>query len=453
MSRAPAHGPEIDRPLVIGAGWSGLACAIALVRNGHRPLLLDAAPQAGGRARSFSHSLGGTPVQLDNGQHLLLGAYRDTLDLLDTVGVDAARVLERSGFALTYPDGWRLAAARLPAPWHLAAGLVRARGLGIGERLCLARWSRRQARTGWQVAGDVAAAALFEGEPPHLVRRLWRPLCLAALNAELEDASARIFLNVLRDSLGAGAQASQLLLPRVDLSRLFPDAALAWLRAHGADVRLHSPVMALEANTGGVPHTALLRDEKLPASHIVLAVPPDRAAALLDGAHPLLQPARALLSALRFAPLATVYLRYRPATRLTRPVLTLLDDPAHGHHGQWAFDRGALDPAMAGIIAVVISGDGRYRDLAREALGESVARQLTQVLGLPEPLAHYAVTEKHATIVPGPGLQRPAAALPMDGLYLASDAADSPYPSTIEGSVRAGRQAASRIGPALQGTA
>jgi squalene-associated FAD-dependent desaturase len=434
------------RPVVVGSGWSGLACAVELVRLGHRPIVLDAAPHAGGRARAFSHTLGTTTVQLDNGQHLLLGAYRATLDMLAAVGVDAARALRRTPFSLAYPDGWRLAAASLPAPWHLAAGLLVAHRVSLAERWSLAHWVRRQAHAGWCVAADAPAATLFEGEPATLVRRLWRPLCLAALNVELQTASARVLLNVLRDSLGARTAASDLLLPRNDLSGLFPDAAVRWLQARGADVRLHCPVRALQIAAAGTDHTLLLRDGVATARHIVLALPPERAHALLGNCHAALDATAHQLQAVRTAPIATVYLRYASGTRLARIALTLLDEPRSGQHGQWAFDRGALDPALDGIVSVVISGDGPYRELSREALGAAVASQLSAVLGLPAPLAHYAIIEKHATIVPSPGLQRPGTLLPVDGLYLAGDAADSPYPSTIEGSVRAGIAAAQAIG-------
>jgi len=442
-----AEQASVMRPVVVGAGWSGLACAISLVQRGHRPLVLDAAPHAGGRARSFTHALGGAPAELDNGQHLLLGGYRATLDLMQTVGVDCASAFARSPFALTYPDGWRLAAANLPAPLHLAAALVGARGPTLAERWSLTRWSLRHARTSWRHQGpDSPAAALFSGEPAGLVRRLWRPLCLAALNVELEDASAHILLNVLRDSLGARAGDSALLVPRVGLSRLFPEAAIAWLRAHGAEVQLHSTVTALELGNAGAGHALQVRGERVTTGSIVLALPADRAADLLTGQSAALDPALRMLRAVRFAPIATVYLRYAAGTRLVRPVMTLQDDPRLGHHGQWAFDRGALDPAMDGIVSVVISGAGPYRALDRDALGQAVALQLRRALGLPAPLAPFAITEKHATIVPAPGLRRPAAALPVAGLYLAGDAADSPYPSTIEGSVRAGMAAAAAIG-------
>lgn len=433
-------------PVVIGAGWSGLACAIDLVRRGHRPIVLDAAPHPGGRARSFDHRLGAVVQRIDNGQHLMLGAYRETLGLMQTVGVEPASALARLPFCLAYADGWQLAAAALPSPWNLAAGLLAAKGMSRAERWSLVLWVRRQARRGWRLERDVPAAALFETEPARMVRRLWRPLCLAALNVELDQASARIFLNVLRDSLGGGARASDLLLARTDLSAVFPEPAVQWLRARGAEVRLNCPVMALHAGGDSAPHGVRTRDGALRAEHVVLAVPGDRAAALLAGTHPALAPVAALLASVRHAPIATVYLRYAPGARLRHPMIALLDDPAAGRHGQWVFDRGALDPAMDGILSVVISGDGRYRELSRAALAECVARQLQGALGLPAPSAHFAIIEKHATVVPEPGLQRPQTRLPVLGFYLAGDCADSPYPSTIEGSVRSGLAAAQAIG-------
>jgi hypothetical protein len=292
------------------------------------------------------------------------------------------------------------------------------------------------------------ADRLFADQPGELVRRFWRPLCLAALNVEPAAASASVLLNVLRDSLGAGARAADLLLARADLSRLFPDAALAWLRARGCRVLLNTTVLAVRAAEGpGAPRLrALTRGAAIDADSIVLAVPPARCLDLLRSGP---APARAALDPLRAlatAPILTCYLRYEAGTRLPRPILALLDDPARERFGQWVVDRGALDPSQDGVLAAIVSGAGPHQGLERAALGEAIARQLSQALGLPRPLAHVTLAAKQATIVPAPGLERPPAALPWPGLYLASDAARSPYPSTLEGSVRSGIAAARAAG-------
>jgi squalene-associated FAD-dependent desaturase len=426
---------------VVGAGWSGLACALALQDAGVAVTLFDAAPQTGGRARRVEVDLGDRRYALDNGQHLLIGAYSATLALMQRVGVAPESALIRMPFALSYPDGFCVRAHRLPAPLHLALALVRARGLSVRERLAATRWVLRQRRRDWHVDEDCTAAALFAGEPAVLVERIWEPLCLAALNVRLAQASARVFLAVLRDSVGADRASSDLLLARSDLSRLFPDAAQATLTRQGATVRLRSPVTALR---GAKRWHVVLRDESAEFDRVVLALPPERAAALLVSAEasPALSDLIAQLQAIESAPIATVYLRYADGTRLPEPFSALRERPLDGQFGQWVFDRGATESAADGVMAVVISGHGPHLELPRPALAAAVAAQLQAAFALPAPSASAVLVEKRATIVPRPYLRRPPAKLPARGLYLAGDAADSAYPSTIEGSVRAGMQAA-----------
>ena len=104
------------RVAVIGAGWSGLACALELTAGGLPVTLFDAAPQPGGRARAVDVTLADRRFTLDNGQHLLIGAYGETLRLLRAAGVEPDDVLLRMPFELRYPDGFLLRARRLPAP-------------------------------------------------------------------------------------------------------------------------------------------------------------------------------------------------------------------------------------------------------------------------------------------------------------------------------------------------
>jgi len=282
---------------------------------------------------------------------------------------------------------------------------------------------------------------LLAGSPTRVIQRVWRPLCLAALNVELADASGQILLNVLRDSLGGEPAAADLLVPRVDLARLFPEAAWHALESGGAQVHLRSPVTALRRD-GPMQWSLQTRDGLIAADAVVLALPPRPAAALLAStALPALQSALEALEAIESAPIATIYLRYREDRRLPAPMIALLDDPARHRFGQWVFDRGALDAACAGVLSVVVSGSGPHRALDREALAAAVADQLAVDLNLPPPLASYVVVEKHATLRARPGLQRPGPEL-ATGLFLAGDAAESAYPSTIEGSVRAGVTAA-----------
>jgi len=227
------------RVAVIGAGWAGCAAASACVRDGHHVLLLEASSELGGRARRLVLELDAQEHTLDNGQHLLIGAYTATAALLNELGVALDQVFERRPFQLIYPDGTTLRAARLPAPWHLAAALLTARRFSWSDRAALAGLMPRLRAGGWMVGADRPAGDWLreQGQTPRLIERVWRPLTLAALNTPLEQASAQTLATVLRDSLGAVAAASEMWLPRSDLSAALPDAVQRRLTAAGSEVR------------------------------------------------------------------------------------------------------------------------------------------------------------------------------------------------------------------------
>jgi hydroxysqualene dehydroxylase len=427
--------------VVIGAGWSGLACAVEAAQRPVAVTLVDAAPAIGGRARRVDLPIGDRDFAVDNGQHLLLGACTETIALMRRLGVDPDDALLSVPFTIRYPDGWQLAAARTPAPVHLALGLALARRLPWRDRLALAAWVARQNHHHWQVETDRPVAAVLAGQSDALVRRLWRPLCIAAMNAEPEQASSRMFLNLLRLTLGGSEADSRLLLTRRDLSATMPEAALRYLTRNGATIQLRQPALGLVRSGSG--WNVMLREQALYADRVVLAVPADSAARLLESASiEALRPAIAQLRGLQYEPIATVYLRYAPDTRLPATVYALLDDPAAGRPGQWVFDRGRIDASHQGTLSVVIGAPALRIERDRAQLCQAADRQLRDEFGLPPSIAQNIVIERRATLLPVVGLQRPPSRLAVPGLYLAGDIADSPFPSTLEGSVRAGLEAA-----------
>jgi squalene-associated FAD-dependent desaturase len=270
---------------------------------------------------------------------------------------------------------------------------------------------------------------------------MWRPLCLAALNTPPETASAQVFLAVLRDSLGARRKASDMLLPRHDLSALFPDAAARWLQQRGADIRLGAKISAL------APQGAGWLVDGAPFDAVVLAASPVAAAALLaplaDAA-----PVAAQLSAFTYEPITTCYLQYEPGLRLPRPFFALEDDPAAGRWAQFVFDRGQLDAAQAGLLATVTSAAGGAAALPQPDLARAVAGQLAGAFGRPElgsPAWCKVVTEKRATYACTAGMARPPNATPLPGLVLAGDYTAGDYPATLEMAVRSGVAAAALL--------
>ncbi|MGH6608780.1 MAG: hydroxysqualene dehydroxylase HpnE, partial [Burkholderiaceae bacterium] len=357
--------------------------------------------------------------------------------------IEADAVVDRRPFELFYPDGFRFRAARLPAPWHLAAGLLTSRGFSRADRAALIGFLRKLKRAQWNIGNDRSTIDwLYECEQtPDVIRRLWRPLALAALNTPLERASAQIFANVLRDSLGAASNASEMWLPRVDLSALLPDAVHRFIVARGGEVRTDARV---ERITRRDRFELRLRNDPqqvIEADAVVYAASPAHLEHIV-GPNPAFASDYEATARFEYEPIYTVYLKYEPTVRLARDFFALLDDPAKRRYAQWVFDRGALDSRNAGIMAAIISASGPHEAESLDDVGAAVARQLSDDLNLPAPLDNRAIAERRATCAATVDLRRPANRTPWNGFALAGDWTESEYPSTLETAVRSGVAAA-----------
>ena len=424
-----------QRIAIIGAGWAGLAAAVRAVQEGHQVTVFEASRTPGGRARAVAAA--GGEQRRDNGQHILIGAYTDTLRLMRLVGVDPDAVLLRLPLTLTFPQGDGLTLPDWPSPWDVLAGIVRARGWTWADRLGLLRTA-----LGWQMAGfqcppTATVADLCRALPPAVRDGFIDPLCVSALNTPAQTASGAVFLRVLKDALFSVPGGSRLLLPRTDLGALFPAPAVAWLRQHGATVRLGERVTALAAGAdswqidGARFDQAIIASSSTEAARIVAA---SREYATNTIANQLTSWAT-LAQSLHFEAITTVYAQSPQGLR--QPMLAL-----HSHAtrpAQFVFDRGQLTGGIggpAGLLAFVVSAS-----TGDNALIESqVVAQARQQLGLTvQPL--QTITEKRATFACTPQLQRPAQAI-APGLSACGDYVEGPYPATLEGAVRSGWAAA-----------
>lgn len=420
---------------VIGGGYAGMAAAVTLAEQRVPVTVFEAARTLGGRARRVEHR----DTVLDNGLHILIGAYGETLRLMHCVGADPERLLLRLPLTWRIHERFFLKARPLGGPLHLLAGLALARGVTFGERLAAARFMFSMRRQDYRLLRDTTVATLLErhAQGARLTRLLWRPLCVSALNTPPEHASAQAFLNVLRDSLGAERAASDLLLPRVDLTALFPDPAAAFVGRHGGEVLTGRRVTEIDQKNGGFA-VRCGADERV-FTHVVCALPPYHAGAFLIGISALSEAAEAL-ERLAYQPIHSVYLRYPPDVRLPAPMTGFESGLL-----QWAFDRGALS-GQHGLIGAVISAEGPHQDMAQDELARLVHQELRQQLGaLPEPLWARVIAEKRATFSCVPGLTRPQGATPLRNFLLAGDYVAGDHPATLESAVRSGIAAARAI--------
>jgi squalene-associated FAD-dependent desaturase len=430
---------------VIGGGWAGLAAAVEACQRGHQVSLFEMAPQLGGRARSLPMPSDGGPA-LDNGQHILIGAYTQSLRLMALLGVEPERALLRLPLRLRYP---RHEGLRLPPGWPLlsfARGVLQYDAWPLSARIKLLGTAGRWLLQRFACAPQLSVAQLCAGLPPSVMQDLIAPLCVAALNTPASQASAQVFLRVLRDALFSGRGSSDLLLPRLGLSDLLAEPARRWLTPRGADLQLGRRVQSLLRQGSHWRVDGQLFDA------VILACPSGEAARLGRDINP---DWAARAQALCFEPIITVYL-HCPGAALPAPMLTLQESaqaPA-----QFAFDLGQLDEPdpvaalkpsshRAGLFAFVVSGAASWVARGLTETGAAVLAQAQRELDWPAPPTLFKVlAEKRATFACTPGLQRPPAHI-AEGLWAAGDYVAGPYPATLEGAVRSGLAAVHALTP------
>ncbi|MDO8717418.1 MAG: hydroxysqualene dehydroxylase HpnE [Polaromonas sp.] len=418
---------------IVGAGWAGCAAAVEAKRLGHEVTVFEAARTPGGRARRVSATWSGQPLELDNGQHILIGAYTETLGLMKELGVDEDESFLRLPLTMQFPEGSGVTLPNWPAPLDALAGILMARDWPWADKLSLLKVA-----LGWQLGGfrcrpGQSVSDLCRGLAPGAMASLIEPLCVSALNTPADRASGQVFLRVMRDSLFAQNGGSNLLLPHRDLSALLPDAALAWLTAQGSVPRLGVRVQAITATAAGWTVSA---NSPEAFDRVLLACPPHEAARLVAGSGVAADAWLAHARGLQHEALTTVY-AHAPGARLGQPMLALratASEPA-----QFVLDRGQLG-GPSGLLAFVISASsGDSATLTQQVLAQA-ARQL----GLGALQAVQTIVEKRATFACTPGLQRPAAEV-ATGLLACGDYIAGPYPATLEGAVRSGLAAARRL--------
>jgi hydroxysqualene dehydroxylase len=418
---------------MIGAGWAGLAAAVAATRGGHRVTLFESSRLLGGRARSLPLSMpDGSPQVLDNGQHIMIGAYTATLQLMHDVGVDPATVLLRLPLTLRFPDGDGLALPDWPAPLDAGWGIVRARGWTLRDKASMLGAALRWQLARFQCPPHATVTQLCEGLTPRVMEQLVEPLCVSALNTPAARSSGQVFLRVVRDALfgqGHGRWGgSNLLLPRVDLGELFPHVAGQWLAQRGARVVLGQRVQEV------APRGAGWQVDGTDFDSVLLACPPWEAERLVRGAGIEAGDWLARAGSLTHEAIATVYVTGGPRLPLAMLALHCSDAaPA-----QFVFDRSQLG-GPAGMLAFVVSASPRERDALQQQVLEQAA-----ALGWSGLAAVQTVVEKRATFACIAGLLRPSMQV-APGLLACGDYVDGPYPATIEGAVRSALSAAALL--------
>ena len=477
---------------IVGAGWAGLSAAVRLKQFGHSVTVFEASDTPGGRARRvIDPKLG----NIDNGQHLMLGAYTQTLALIQALNpnVPSDKLLRRSALKLDSLDGkFLMKAGNTTSALSLFCALLFAKGLGFTDKWHAITMLARLKRAAWACPHDWSVDKLLTQyrQTPATCRWLWHPLCLSAMNTPIKEASAQVFLNVLKDSFDADPSHADLIVPRLDLSALWPDAAAA-----GVDMRWRHVVRQVLAKDKDVEVDGESFD------YAVIATPPFAASRMLaaadttvstnttsadtdfkqaNGVEPAmnlkrrvdlkktidlehsidiepptdrsfaLDALRNLLNRFTYVPITNITLGLAAPWDVHGQIWMLDEQASQGHVGQWLF----VSESGKELRIVISTPSDRVLNMDHATLAKLVYDQVNatnaqtgnrRASPLP-PLEHFRVlTEKRATFACTPSLQRPSNQTPWPRLMLAGDWTNGPYPAVLEAAVRSGKHAAELI--------
>ena len=409
---------------IIGAGMAGLSAAVELTRSGHNVSLYEAAPQAGGRCRSYYDPK--LDCEIDNGNHLLLSGNTSVASYLKTIGAeDGLSGPNEAVFPFVdIRDGkrWDIKFSASRIPFWLLDKSARVPGASFGQHLALAKILR---------ANDSHVIADFVGKDNPLYERLIDPLSVAVINMPPETASAKLMANVLKETIMKGGKACQPRLATQSLGKTFVEPALAYLKTNNTSVTFGARLKSIVQEDGRITALNFAKDNVDVAADdtVIMALPPEPTGDILDF----------ITAPQDYSSIVNAHFKLPAPVKVNwpAPLIGLI-----GAAAQWVFVRD-------NIASITISAGDEFLSENSDHLAKRLWAEIAPLLGEDANQVPPAriIKEKRATLAQNPALepQRPSPTTPLSNLFLAGDWTDTALPATIEGAIRSGTIAASHV--------
>jgi hydroxysqualene dehydroxylase len=447
--------------IVIGGGFAGLSAASFLANSGNKVELIEASPKLGGRAYSFYDDE--TKSVIDNGQHILMGCYKETLKFLKLIGAEKNFSYQerlKVNFLNDKGKQFRLEATQLFYPLNLLFGLLNFEALNFIDRLKILRFFIKLYFYSDSELKNLTVHQWFllEGQNEKIRESFLDFLAVGALNTSTTKASAKAFADILKEMFSKGNEASTIILPLKGLSDSYCNEAQSFIEKNGGVINISEQVTGFEIENDEVKKIITSNRTITDFDYVISAVSWFAAKTFEVSEQENTSNPRRFLENINLtfehSSILTIHIWFQSHSELgsespsfgkmlkqvqhdSNDFYALIGSPIH-----WIFTH-------EDHITLVKSDANEIIDKPKEELFEMAATELKRYAGInrEEIKSYKVIKEKRATFVPDKKTidKRPNTKTKIKNLFLAGDWVNTGLPSTIESAVKSGRMATEEI--------
>lgn len=413
--------------LIVGGGFAGLSAAAFLSKNNIKVELIEASSKLGGRAFSIKDEKTGDYI--DNGQHILMGCYKDTIDFINLIGAEKNFSFQKNldvSFVKENFELFKLKAAELPYPFNLLIGFLKFKAVSLEERFQILRFFLRIFfySDSFLEKINVNQWLLLEGQNENVRKSFWEIISVGALNCSTVNASAKIFSDILKKIFFKGKKAATIILPDIDLTNSFCENAKIYIEEKGGKINLQETALDFIFNSDNLVEVKTNRRSINDFDFVISAIP-----------------FYALKKALKeniffedlyydYSSILNVHI-WMTENSLKSKFYGFIGSDIH-----WVFNHNKF-------LTVTISDANRFDSWESEEIIELVEKEFFKYFNFSkEKIVHYRIIrEKRATFIPSTNIvnKRPESGTKYKNFFLAGDWINTGLPATIEGAVKSGK--------------
>jgi len=422
--------------LVIGGGFAGLASSVYLANQNYKVTLVESSPKFGGRAYSIFNEKYND--YYDNGQHIMMGCYKKTLDYLAIINSSyllefpnylSINFVKRSGSLFQLKSSQKL------YPFNLVEAILHFKALRMKSKIkiidffldllcCYSCDLKNKTVIQWLID---------KRQTPESIKNFWEILVVGALNTSIGKASAQIFAEILKRIFFDGTSSSSIVISKVGLSQLYVEPSIKFLLEKGSEINSSESINKFVAKDNRIISVESNKRNYVDYDYVISAVPVYSLVRIFENS----SISNFRLPVLKYSTILNIHL-WLTENQFTERFYGLMDSNIH-----WVFNHG-------GHISITISNADSYKDYSEKEILNVIYSDLEIFFPIFKSSLvkdFKVIKEKRATFIPDTNsiIDREGIEVPFENLILAGDWTIPTLPATIESAVLSAHNAKEKI--------